>query len=51
MVQFSLAVQRYPDTENQRRDNAVKGRDDVAAKMTPAQIAEAQELAEAWVKR
>ena len=30
------------------RDQAVKGRDEVAAKMTPAQIAEAQRLASEW---
>jgi TPR repeat protein len=29
-------------------ENAVKGRDMVAAKMTPAQIAEAQKLAREW---
>ena len=29
-------------------DNAVRNRDLVAGKMTPAQIAEAQKLAKAW---
>ena len=33
------------------RDKAVKARDDVAARMTPAQIAEAQKLAREWKKQ
>lgn len=31
--------------------DAVKGRDRVAARMTPAQIAEAQRLASAWLAK
>ena len=33
------------------RQGAVKARDDVAAKMTPAQIAEAQRMAGEWVPK
>jgi TPR repeat protein len=45
-VWFSLAIARYPASEG--RDNAVKGRDLSAAKMTPAQIAEAQKRIRDW---
>ena len=31
--------------------NALKSRDDVANKMTPAQIAEAQDLAREWMEK
>ena len=43
----SLAVSGY-SAEKELRDRASKGRDLVAAKMTPAQIAEAQKLASEW---
>ncbi len=46
---FNLAASRYPLTR--LRDNAVEGRDAVAERMTPAQIAEAQKLARQWWKR
>lgn len=42
---FNLAVSRYAASESEPRVRAVKNRDVVAAKMTPAQIAEAQKLA------
>ena len=45
---FNLAASQYPASEKERRDIAVKNRDIVAAKMTPAQIAEAQKLAREW---
>jgi TPR repeat protein len=45
---FNLATSRYPAFEKGKRDRAVNDRDLVAAKMTPAQIAEAQELAREW---
>lgn len=45
---FNLAASRYPASPAQDRDNALKSRDFLAAKMTPAQIAEAQRLAGAW---
>ncbi len=43
---YNLAASRYPPGED--RDRAVKNRDIVAKKMTPAQIAEAQKLAREW---
>src|SRR5208337_1323703 len=46
---FSLAASRAPDAAV--RGQAVKARDAVAAKMTPAQIAEAQRLASEWKPR
>lgn len=38
-------------TEKEGRDEAVQARDRVAARMTPAQIAEAQKLAREWKKQ
>ncbi len=43
---LNLAASRFPQGTD--RDMAVKDRDIVAAKMTPAQIAEAQKLAREW---
>ncbi len=43
---FNLAASRVPPGE--RRDTAVKNRDIVAERMTPAQISEAQKLAREW---
>ncbi len=45
-MRYNLAASRFPPGED--RDKAVKYRDIVAAKMTPAQIAEAQKLAREW---
>jgi len=45
---LNLAASRYPATKTEMRDTAAKIRDDVAAKMTPAQVAEAQRLAREW---
>ena len=46
---FNLSASRALVTdEKDVRDSAVKNRDILAAKMTPAQIAEAQKLASAW---
>ena len=42
----NLAASHLTDPTN--RANAVKNRDTVAAKMTPAQIGEAQRLVSAW---
>ena len=44
---FELASQ-FSTSQKERRDLAVRLRDRVAAKMTPAQIAEAQKLAREW---
>jgi TPR repeat protein len=46
---FNLAAATY--TEKETRDEAAKARDRVAARMTPAQIAEAQKLAREWKKQ
>lgn len=43
---YNLAASRFPDPE--MRGKAAAARDAVAAKMTPAQIAEAQKLAREW---
>ncbi len=45
---FDLAASRYAASEKEGRDRAVRGRDLAAAKMTPAQITEAQKLAHVW---
>ena len=45
---FSLSVARSPASENKSRNDAARNRDIVASKMTPAQIAEAQQLAREW---
>ena len=46
---FTLAAATY--TEKQFRDGAVQARDRVAARMTPALIAEAQKLVREWKKQ
>ena len=43
---YNLAASRLPPGED--RDKAADGRNDVAAKMTAAQVAEAQRLAREW---
>ncbi len=43
---YNLAASRHPPGED--RDRAVKNRDIVAKRMTPAQIAEAEKLAREW---
>ena len=43
---YDLAASRFSPGEG--RDIAVKNRDDVAKRMTPAQISEAQKLARRW---
>ena len=45
---FSLASLRYDASDKESREDAARNRDAVAAKMTPAQIAEAQKLAREW---
>jgi TPR repeat protein len=45
---FSLAASKYEATETLRPEAAIQNRDRVAAKMTPAEIAEAQRLARGW---
>jgi TPR repeat protein len=45
---FNLAAAGYTASETDRRDFAVKSRDELAKKMTSEQIAEAQKLAREW---
>ncbi len=45
-MRINYAASRFPPGEG--RDIAVNNRDEVAAKMTPAQISEAQKLAREW---
>jgi hypothetical protein len=44
----NLAASRFEDYVIVERDQAVRRRDSIASKMTPAQIAEAQKLAREW---
>ena len=48
---YSVAGARFPVSAADNRAQAIKSRDLVAAKMTPAQIAEAQKLASEWAPR
>jgi hypothetical protein len=48
---FDLAVRNYAASATENRNEAIKNRDLVAAKMTPAQIAEARRLARKWKPR
>jgi uncharacterized protein len=45
---YSLAAASVPASETENRTRAVKNRDRIAAKMTTAQIAEAEKLAREW---
>jgi hypothetical protein len=45
---FNLAASRFHASEGRERELAVKSRNLVASKMTPAQIAEAERLAREW---
>ena len=45
---FDLAAARFAASETEKRDFVAKSRDEVASKLTPAQIAEAQRLAREW---
>lgn len=47
-IEVVRAAARYPASMPEERDNAVTNRDRVAAKMSAAQIAEAQRLAREW---
>jgi len=44
----NLATSRYPASEKEDREQAVRNRDRVSSMMTPAQFAEAQRLAREW---
>ncbi len=45
---LNLAAARFSASKNEKRDLAFSVRERVAAKMTPAQMAEAQRLAREW---
>ena len=45
---LNLAASRFSTADIRNRDQAIRDRDHVAAKMTPARIAEAQKLAREW---
>ena len=45
---FNLAASRLSSSEQELRDKAVQARNGVASLMTPAQLAEAQQLAHEW---
>jgi TPR repeat protein len=47
-VWFSLAAVGASASEPRRRKNAISARDKLAAKMSPAQVAQAQKLASEW---
>jgi uncharacterized protein len=46
---FDLAAECYPAASAARRANAVRGRDTVAARMTPAQLDRAGRLVREWL--
>jgi len=48
---YNLAAASFPASQPEMRETAVVNRDRVAAKMTAAQIAEAQQLARAWTPK
>ena len=45
---FTLAATRFPASETEKHENAIRDREEVAAKMTAEQISEAQQLAREW---
>ena len=45
---YNIAALRYPASEKEDREQAVRNRDLISSKMTPAQIAEAQRLVQEW---
>jgi len=45
---YNITALRYPASEKEHREQAVRYRDLISSKMTPAQIAEAQRLVQEW---
>ncbi|MDP2374834.1 tetratricopeptide repeat protein [Reyranella sp.] len=45
---LTLAIARYTARNQERRDQAIKDKATLAARMTKAQVAEAEKLAKAW---
>ena len=48
---YDVAAMRFPASAADNRAQAIKSRDQIAAKMTPPQVAEAQKLAKEWLLR
>ncbi len=48
---FALSAAAFPASEAKNRGIATRNRDEIAGRMTPAQLAEAQKLARAWRPR
>jgi uncharacterized protein len=48
---YNLAAAHFPSTESDLRNEVVKFRDELAGKMTPDQIAQAQRLAREWAPK
>jgi len=48
---FSLSVAGFPASEAKNRGIATRNRDEIAARMTPSQLADAQKLVRAWRPR
>jgi TPR repeat protein len=45
---FSLAAERYPASDRQKRQQAMRNTELLESKMTPEQLAEARRLARTW---
>ena len=45
---FNISVSRFPAAEQDHRAKAVRNRDRIAARLTPAELAKAQQLAREW---
>jgi hypothetical protein len=48
---FALSVAGFPASEAKNRGIATRNRDEIAARMTPEQLANAHRLAKAWRRR
>lgn len=48
---YHIAASRFPPAATYERDTAARDRDNVAARMTPAQIAEARRMAREWTSK
>ena len=45
---YNLAAMHFPESATSSRDGAIMNREAIAARMTAAQIADAQKLAQEW---
>jgi TPR repeat protein len=48
---FAIAASRFTDAESDLREQATKSRDDAAAKLNPADLAEAQKRVREWMPK